>query len=403
MKLTFKKTIDPCIEIEPFSEYGEWNSLSFDNASVFSDSSKFYPLDFSLFCNENVKIHEKKKNFVNLVSHIYPSNICNQNCVFCFTKKERRLGSKQMLSEIAIDNIVNSAKQGGLKLARIVGTGEPLTNPLTPVLIKKLSQNGVNTTLITNGELLDDDHYFGLNLIDLIQENLKFLRVSLGAADSNIYNMLHNPSKDDAFKKILKSIERISKNKTINDLIIGTSFIVTTENINQISKFAKLCVNIGVDVIWYRIDAKNILSKHEIEIINEQLNDIKEINIKINSEELNRNIANTTYMMSPRCHAIKFKTVITSDGKVYPCITYQFNKKYELGDLNKKSLYEILSSDTYKLFLKKRENSLLEYCEKNCHEKIFNNSLELHKLNIASNVFVKNTLTFLNEQNLHTY
>ncbi|MDR1974417.1 MAG: radical SAM protein [Bacteroidales bacterium] len=387
--MTLKKTVDPCVETEPFSEYGEWNLLRFGDASVFSDSSKFYPLDFSLFCNKNLEILEDKIESINLVSHIYPSNVCNQNCYYCFTRNDRILYPKRMLSEKAIDNIANSVERCGLKLARIVGTGEPLTNPLTPTLIKKLNQKGVYITLITNGELLDEDHYFGLNLIDLIQENVKFLRISIDASDSNTYQLLHNPSRNDAFKKILKSIENISKKKENNDIVIGATFIITTENMDQMVKFAKLCANIGVDVIWYRVVNGKNLSQYEIEIINKQIKDLKKVDIKINFEKLNKRIANLTYNMGQTCYATKFKSVVTSDGKVYPCITYQFNKKYELGNLNTNSLYEILSSDIYKNFLKARRSGLLKCCEKGCHEKVFNNSMILHKQNISSNIFYK--------------
>lgn len=387
--MIFKRTIEPCIETEPFFEYGIWNSLRFNEMNVFSDSTKFYPLDFSLFCSKNIAIQRGDINSINLVSHIYPSNDCNQNCNYCFTRKNRKLLCKQMLSEKAISNIINSSKQCNLKLARIVGVGEPLTNPLTPILIKKLYQNGVNTTLITNGELLDASGYFGLNLIEVIQENIQFLRISLDAADSNTYTLLHNPSNANVFERILKSIEYISKNKKNKDMVIGTTFIITTENINQIVDFAKLCANIGVDIIWYRIENGKIISRYETEIIHKQIEDLRKVNIKSNFEKVNKRLSNLIYNTCSNCYATKFKTVITPDGKVYPCITYQFNKKYELGDLNTNNLYEILSSDSYKLFLATRNNGLLEYCETDCREKVFNCSMDLHTENIFSDSFYK--------------
>jgi len=74
---------------------------------------------------------------------------CNLSCTYCDTIPARNPDAGK---ELSITELVALAKESGLKLVEITG-GEPLTQPGTPDLCRKLLSSGFEVMVETNGSL----------------------------------------------------------------------------------------------------------------------------------------------------------------------------------------------------------------------------------------------------------
>lgn len=72
---------------------------------------------------------------------------CNLNCGYCDTRYARAARGRRL----SIGTLVKKFQESGLKLAEVTG-GEPLLQPATPLLLKRLGRYG-QVLLETNGSL----------------------------------------------------------------------------------------------------------------------------------------------------------------------------------------------------------------------------------------------------------
>lgn len=74
---------------------------------------------------------------------------CNLRCSYCDTRKAQTVSSGRIRS---LDELVNEAKRSGLRLIEITG-GEPMLQPATPELCRRLLERGFEVLMETNGSV----------------------------------------------------------------------------------------------------------------------------------------------------------------------------------------------------------------------------------------------------------
>ncbi len=180
-----------------------------------------------------------KQKFYGIRSHLCcqmsPTvGFCSNRCVFCWRPQEYTLGSKMDFEVDEPEEIIRGSIEAQRKLLSGFGgnpnvnlkkfreaqepmhfaislTGEPTIYPKLPELIKKLHALGKTTFLVTNGmypEMLEK----------LEKENAlpTQLYISLTAPDNLTYMKIDKPVFKDAWQRLIRSFEFLSKvkNKT---------------------------------------------------------------------------------------------------------------------------------------------------------------------------------------------
>lgn len=227
-----------------------------------------------------------------------PSNVCNFNCIWCnaeFIRKQRRGSlSEKMLLSLA-DFLPrwgedNPHYKPGVEAICIAGGGEPLLNPSTAAFIDKVTNNGVEVGIVTNGSEID-------RYIDSLSR-CTWVGASIDAATSNTFNKLKRlSSESNNFNKIIYNIANlVDYAKRHNNRLgfrhpaygVSHKYLLYKDNIAEIYQAAKLAKEIGCKNIhfrpagtpWDKIETKDEIafSQEDISLFKEQITKALELN-----------------------------------------------------------------------------------------------------------------------------
>ena len=118
---------------------------------------------------------------------LVPTNICNQNCIFCAYRMKNSLSNqefnrKDLLSYEKVKETLVSAKALGVKAIHYTGGGEPLTHPNIKQMFIDTIDNNLELALVSNGQALSEE------ICEFLGANATWVRISVDAATSKRYN-----------------------------------------------------------------------------------------------------------------------------------------------------------------------------------------------------------------------
>ncbi len=106
---------------------------------------------------------------------------CNAECIFCPRDELKRGRGIGIMKPEVFDNLLDTIGRF-LRFVGIAGIGEPTLNKHLPTFVRRLTERGVATALVTNGSLLDDP------LVDaLLAAGLGTIQVSFNGNDRAAY------------------------------------------------------------------------------------------------------------------------------------------------------------------------------------------------------------------------
>ena len=137
---------------------------------------------------------------------LYPTMTCNIDCVFCDTTYRKGKQSGE-LSADEYWRILDDATEMGVQRVFILGGGEPLVRKdVTPELMRRIKDRGIEGHIATNGTLFDDA------LIDqVIDTRWDEIHFSLDAPDPTVADYLRG--RNGVFEKVAKTMCRIHGRK----------------------------------------------------------------------------------------------------------------------------------------------------------------------------------------------
>jgi MoaA/NifB/PqqE/SkfB family radical SAM enzyme len=220
-----------------------------------------------------------------------PTNICNFNCAWCnaeYIRKHR----KRSLSEKTMNALADflpfwgansNVYEPGVKSICVAGGGEPLLNPSTPNFIERVTYNGIEVGIVTNGSHIDDG-------IDALSR-CTWVGVSVDAGRPETLDKLKglNP-KLKSFDRIVNNIsilvdysKRHQTRLSLSRPGYGVSFkyLLYKDNIGEIFEATKIAKEIGCKNIHFRpagtpwdkigTDAEIVFTPEDIQLFNEQM------------------------------------------------------------------------------------------------------------------------------------
>jgi len=272
---------------------------------------------------------------------------CNSDCVYCYAKHQGHGG--EILDRDVFLRFMEEAPQVGVKSIAIIGDGEPTLNPALYDAVRVGKENGLDLSVGTNGIALTPEK------IEALLKNCVWLRFNLSAGTREGYKLVHGKDNWDRVSHNIRTATLIKKDKGYT-CTIGLQMVLIPQCIGEVIPEAEFAVKTGVDYMvvkqysdpicdkmsqvdrnWYSDDkTKDILKQAE-----SMSTDNTQIIIKWGLMQFHDN--------KPYKHCVDLPVLIeiSGTGKVYPCGYHFRNPKYEMGDLNKQSIGEILDSDRY--------------------------------------------------------
>lgn len=289
---------------------------------------------------------------------IKPTNYCNHKCYYCsYADKELGLRNyidkQDQIPQEKMQNIVSDIHDIGVKAVTFSGGGEPLIYPYIIETMQNVLDFGIDLSIITNGQLLDNERA-------KILAKAKWVRISFDSAKADTYSKIRNIDKG-SFDKVCKNIENFSNIKS-QDCELGINFVINHENYDQVYAVSELVKKLGVNHIKFtaRI-TKDLYEYHQkfkdisIKQIHDAQDKLEDNKFKvINKYEDDFEYAMVFNRCYNKCYIKEFVTVIAADCKVYFCHDKAYVETGVVGDLMKQSFKELWYSDDvvnrYKLF-----------------------------------------------------
>jgi len=284
---------------------------------------------------------------------IHPTNACNAICPMC-RYADLRETSETIPLDIMKRTITELGKMG-TKSVIFSGGGEPTIYSGLAEIIELAASYGIKMGLVTNLIRISP------KLLDVIVNNLSWVRVSINAASAGAYKIVQGMD-PVVWPQLLENVKNIvnAKNKKDTRLVIGGSFIVQKGNYKEAGDFLDLCTNLGMDYAIYRpvqkwsptaalMAGSLALTKEMIDELRTIAQDkLKENKIKFCDNNLGKAADLFTVFDTPkdytRCLSAKVESAIGGDGHVYPCCQHIGNVKYSSGNILEKSFWEVWTS-----------------------------------------------------------
>jgi len=273
--------------------------------------------------------------------NIHITHACNLKCIHCFSKAkvayEKEVNSKEIF------NVVDDAIGLGLRSITLTGGGEPLLRKeLCYETIKMASDRNIHTRICTNGTMLDE------NCVKKLKEaDIGIVQVSLDSHVPEIHDEFRGMP--GTFKKVIKGI------KLLNDYEINVMIRPTlhSKNYNRLPEFISFCSELGASHFrlgllrpfghgkyaneWY------VNKSQTKEAIGTLIGLREELwgRLNIIADECYTHLLNPMPTCRPNsqlgCRAGVDKIVISSDGSIIPCDTFNLI----VGNIRSSSIKDI--------------------------------------------------------------
>ncbi len=300
------------------------------------------------------------------VVEISPTSLCNQKCRYCYVAG-RTIGR---LDDKILSNIIPQLADAGVKAVVFQGTGEPLLHTALCNAIEIASQRKLSMSLTTNGVLLNE------SMQEKILPYLSYIKFSSLDNDPSRYAVKHGCSANQ-WDILIKNIENavIKREKLgLNILYLATVYL-SKENFHEAYNIVKFCKELGIDYVsiqeavysefsyaGVREMTSTFFNADEINTMKEKVLTLKDddLFIRVRFPLYDGTFINGRYKdtwINGWCQGIKFNTLISSVGEVYPCDRYWGVREFSYGNIYEKSFEEIWKGD--------RRKKIIEYTNSN--------------------------------------
>jgi len=238
---------------------------------------------------------------------IDPTNICNEDCDFCLNGLQRKASAKEMPLH-KIKDILDLAKQLNIKGIKIAGGGEPLAYSDIKGLLGLLKEYDFDYGLTTNGTLMTEDIFEGLQIF-------KYINVSLETFNPKLYKHIR---KADLAKVLKENIQKYNKIRT-NTLSI--SCLVHEQAYTFLANTVKTAKEIGCDSVVLKSITSTKNTKYSYIINQEVLYYQIQKSMEYNSKDfkvLDKTFSEFKYSYD-KCKAVYLGGVWGADGKFHIC------------------------------------------------------------------------------------
>jgi MoaA/NifB/PqqE/SkfB family radical SAM enzyme len=300
--------------------------------------------------------------------YLETTNRCNLLCTTCPRTYEQLEPEADMPWELFTSLIDQYPK-----IARVVlhGIGEPMLVKDIAQRVRYLKDRNVYVLFNTNGTLLNE-----VNGRALIGAGLDELRVSLDAAESEVFQMVRGK---DFFDKIVANVRNFTRlQRELNAPKPRVSLWLTglRETVDQLPNFVRLAHSVGVNEVYLQrlvffddpmsenslARAESALFEHTTEreeaLIQEAESVARELGVMFSAsgavdpgESIKMQRSDSPWSLCRRPWSLMY---ITANGRVLPCCIAPFSMKgygsFTLGDATQNTLREIWNGPAYQSF-----------------------------------------------------
>lgn len=283
------------------------------------------------------------------------TKFCNTACLYCYAVVQNMTQGK-LIEREALLRYIDDCGRLGVRSIGFIGDGEPTLNPALYDATVLAADNGIDTSMATNGLLLD------MERADDLLKNMSWIRFNLSAGTPAGFQRVHQ-SKAKNFDLLVDKIRALVKLKKERGYActLGLQMVLIPECYDQVLAEAELGAELGVDyfVIKHCSDSEykeigvdyrdyqtieDVLKAAEACSTADYTVQVKWNKIKACGET---DLYKDGYRKYDVCYGTPFLLQISGNGKIYPCGPF-FNKdRFYIGDLHTDSFYDLVHGQRY--------------------------------------------------------
>ena len=338
----------------------------------------------------------EKKVTAPVYVRVKPTNRCNHGCFYC-TYADRS-GGEQSLSGLHEDmsirdempfekltEILDDFKEMKVGAVTYSGGGEPTFYPHIVKTLEKTLENGIDLSMITNGQKLEGD-------VARLLSEAHWVRISADYVDAKMFSDIRKrPEK--WFYKLQENVQNFAKTKK-RECSLQVNLVVSEINQSGIYDSIKLfrewgVENVKVAPVWVPEFEKYHAPFREkvVEQMNRATAELSRDGFSIyDNYEKYFEVGGTTQRHYTSCPIMQIVPVVGADQKVYFCHNKAYSKDGCLGSIEKKSFKELWFSEESARIFKEFDPS------KSCNHECANDrkNLAIHELIEAADARVVN-------------
>ena len=305
------------------------------------------------FNEGKIKSLAEKKITSPIYVRFKPTNKCNHRCYYCSYQPDNECPVSQTINfndEIPREKmieILDDFKNMGVKAITYSGGGEPLVYPHIIEMLKKTIENGIELSIITNGQMLKGE------IAEILKE-AEWVRISADSPDKKTFVETRRID-GRFFHELVENIKNFSKIKK-PECELGINFVVQEKNAGRVYNAVRFFKNLGVNHIkitpcWM----PNFLEYHEpfkdsVKVqIEKAREDFQDENFRVYDTYKNDfEIGGLNERPCSKCYMMQVKPVVAADCVVYSCQDKAYNEQGIIGSLKNTSFKELWFSDKAK-------------------------------------------------------
>jgi len=272
---------------------------------------------------------------------VYPTYVCNQNCLWCEYSEDNAQYHNMMSSE-HLRKLIGDLKELGVRGVEFCGGGEPTLHPLLPELIREMKADGMSIGVLTNGTKLKGE------LASALVDWGSYVRVGFDSADAATFDKVKRPKTPEAgFDAVCENMTHMLRlrDERGTKVLISMKVILSGDNYTEVEDCVKLAMKLGVDSVQFKAArlCDTELSADQAEFVREELARVRaqypEATIVGGVDKLN---------MATQCWLTPVQVMVDTFGDVFLCCYYRHRKdSHRFGNAFEEPLRDIWYSQRH--------------------------------------------------------
>ena len=251
---------------------------------------------------------------------VYPTYVCNQNCLWCEYAEDNRIHHNMMPAE-RLRKLIWDLKDLGVRGVEFCGGGEPTLHPVLPELIREMKAGGVSVGLLTNGTMLRGE------LASATVDCISYVRVGFDSARPETFNKVKRPnSRQAGFDAVCENVAGLValREERATNVRISMKTIVSADNYTELEDCVKLALELRVDSIQFKAArmCATELNAEQTAQVTRRIEELRQHHIGVSIigsvDKVN---------MKRQCWLTPIQIMVDTFGDVFLCCYYRHRKE----------------------------------------------------------------------------
>lgn len=272
---------------------------------------------------------------------VYPTYVCNQDCVWCEYNAENTQHHAVMKNE-EFRKVIDDLATLGVQGIEFCGGGEPTLHPILPEVVRDLQRRKIGVGLLTNGTKL-----FG-ELAEALVDHASYVRIGFdGGTEETVHRVKRPKTPGARFDAVCRNFRNLvdMRNARRTKCLISMKVVINQENMQEIEDCVRLALELGADSVQFKPArlCSTELTPDQAEAMNDVIAECRarypELTIVGGMDKLN---------MTTQCWLTPLQVTIDTLGEVFLCCYYRHRKeRHSIGNCFESDLSELWYAQTH--------------------------------------------------------